>query len=120
MLLRRLMRFSFCAPILLAGGLTGQSIVAATLDASSRATHRAAIGVSPPTASVALGGTQQFTANVSSGVTWSASEGTISATGLFRAPRTMPASPTVVINATTSRRTGTAKVTLIQLKSQTI
>jgi hypothetical protein len=120
MLLRRLMRFSFCAPILLAGGLTGQSIVTATLDAGSRAIHRAAIGVSPRTASVALGGTQQFTATVSSGVTWSASEGTISATGLFTAPTTMPASPTVVIKATTSRRTGTAKVTLIQLKPQTI
>jgi hypothetical protein len=118
--LRRLMRFSFCAPILLAGGLTGQSIVTPTLDASSRAAHRVAIGVWPPTASVALGETQQFTATVSSGVTWSASEGTISATGLFTAPTTMPASPTVVIKATASRRTGTAKVTLIQLKPQTI
>lgn len=115
MLLRRLMRFSCCAPILLADGLTGQSIVTPTPTADSRVAHRAAIQVSPPTASVALGGTQQFTATVSSGVTWSASEGTISATGLFTAPMTMPASPTVVIKATASRRTGTAKVTLVRL-----
>jgi len=120
MLLRRLMRFSYCAPILLAGGLTGQSRVTPTLAASWRAAHRAAIGVSPPTANVALGGTQQFTATVLSGVTWSASKGTISATGLFTAPKTMPASPTVVIKATASRRTGTAIVTLTQLKPQTI
>ncbi len=120
MLLRRLTRFSFCAPILLAGGLTGQPRVTPTLAASSRVPHRAAIGVSPPAASVALGGTQQFTATVLSGVTWSASEGTISATGLFTAPTTMPASPTVMIKATASRRTGIAMVTLTQLKPQTI
>ncbi len=120
MLLRRLLRFSFCAPILLAGALTGQSIVMPTLAAGARRARREAISVSPPTASVALGGTQQFTASVSSGVTWSASAGTISATGLFTAPTTMPASPTVLIKATASRRTGIARVTLTQLEPQTI
>ena len=68
--------------------------------------------VSPATASVALGGTQQFTAT--SSATWSASAGTISSSGLFKAPATMPASSTLTITATsTSSQTATATVTLV-------
>ncbi len=54
--------------------------------------------VSPATATVTLGGTQQFTSN--STVTWTATAGTISSSGLYTAPATMPASPTVTVRAT--------------------
>ena len=105
MLVRRPMRFFCLTSILLATNVS--------------AAQRAPIGVSPSAVGVLLGGTQQFTASVSSGVEWSASAGTISAAGLFTAPTSMPASPTVVIKASNSRRTGTATVTLA-LKPQTI
>jgi hypothetical protein len=106
MLVRRPMRFFCLASILLATNVS--------------AAQPATIGVSPSVVSVPLGGTQQFTASVSFGVEWSASAGTISATGLFTAPTSMPASPTIVIKASKPRRTGTAIVTLALLKPQTI
>jgi len=51
------------------------------------------VTISPATASIATGGTQQFTASVSGtvsnkGITWSTSAGTISAGGLLTAPAT--------------------------------
>ncbi len=101
MFARRPMRFFCLASILLATNVS--------------ASQRATISVSPSAVSVLLGGTQQFTASVSSDVEWSASAGTISAAGLFTAPTSMPASPTVVITASKSRRTGTATVTLYTL-----
>jgi hypothetical protein len=106
MSVRRPMRFFCLASILLAMNVS--------------AAQRATISVSPSAVSVLLGGTQQFTASVTSGVEWSVSAGTISADGLFTAPTSMPASPNVVITARTSRRTGTATVTLALLKPQTI
>ena len=73
-----------------------------------------AITVSPSTAQVVLGATQQFTASGQSTVTWAASAGTISATGLFKAPAAMPASSTVTVTASgTNNQSGTATVTLI-------
>ena len=72
------------------------------------------ITVTPATANVTLGLTQQFTATGQSGVTWSASAGSISSTGLFTAPGVMPASSTVTIKATgTGNQSGAATVTLI-------
>ena len=105
MLFRRAQRFLYCASILLPGGLIAQPNIGRLV-------------VSPPTVSVPLGGTQQFTASVSR-VTWSASAGQISTAGLFTAPETMPASATVVIKASASNRVGTASVTLT-LRPQTI
>jgi uncharacterized protein (DUF1800 family) len=72
------------------------------------------ISVSPSTATIVLGGTRQFTASGQSNVTWSASAGSISSTGLYTAPAAMPASSTVTITAAgTGNQTGTAKVTLV-------
>jgi hypothetical protein len=119
MLLRRPMPLLCYVPIFLATGLAGQSIVTPTPTAISPTAHLAFIVVLPLSVNVPLGGTEQFTTTVP-GVTWSASAGTISATGLFTAPTTMPASPTVMIKATDSHQTATAKVTLTQLKPQTI
>jgi uncharacterized protein (DUF1800 family) len=71
------------------------------------------ITITPPTVTVALGATKQFTANGQSNVTWSATAGTISQTGLFTAPATMPLSNTVTITAAgTGNQSGTATVTL--------
>lgn len=67
--------------------------------------------VSPASVSVVLGQTQQFTA--AGATSWSASAGTISSTGLYTAPATMPASSAVTITANNSAGSGTAKVTLL-------
>ena len=54
--------------------------------------------ISPTTVSLALGGTQQFT---SAGATsWTATAGTITTSGFFTAPATMPSSGSVTITAT--------------------
>lgn len=61
------------------------------------------VSVSPTTATVASGGTEQFTAQVTNtsntAVTWSATSGTVSTTGLFTAP-TVTATTTVTVKAT--------------------
>jgi arylsulfate sulfotransferase len=56
---------------------------------SSRAPLPVSVALSPPSAAVATGGTVQFTATVtndSTGVTWSATPGTIDANGNYAAP----------------------------------
>ena len=62
-----------------------------------------AVSVSPTSTTVASGGTQQFTATVTgttnTAVTWTASLGTISSTGLYTAP-TVSASTTATVTAT--------------------
>jgi Abnormal spindle-like microcephaly-assoc'd, ASPM-SPD-2-Hydin/Purple acid Phosphatase, N-terminal domain len=68
-------------------------------------TTAAAISVSitPTTATVASGGTEQFSAQVTNStntaVTWSATSGTVSTTGLFTAP-SVAATTTVTVKAT--------------------
>jgi hypothetical protein len=76
------------------------------------------VTVSPATASVVSGGKQQFTATVSGtsnvGVTWSASAGTVSNSGLFTAP-TVTVATTVAATATSlydPTKTASAAVTV--------
>ena len=61
------------------------------------------VSVSPTTATVASGGTAQFSAQVTNtsntAVTWSATSGTVSTTGLFTAPSVI-ATKTVTVTAT--------------------
>ncbi|HME33688.1 MAG TPA: choice-of-anchor D domain-containing protein [Candidatus Sulfotelmatobacter sp.] len=61
------------------------------------------VSVSPTTATVASGGTEQFSAQITNtsntAVTWSATSGTVSTTGLFTAP-TVTATKTVTVTAT--------------------
>lgn len=66
--------------------------------------------VSPATATVMLGATQQFSA--SNVTTWSATSGTVTAAGLYKAPSAMPASGTDTVTATGPGGTGSALVTL--------
>jgi Bacterial Ig-like domain (group 2) len=76
------------------------------------------VTVSPATASVEEGKTETFTAavtgtgNYSSSVTWTASAGTISSSGIFTAPGT-PGTVTVTATSTQDKtKTGTAAVTV--------
>jgi hypothetical protein len=61
------------------------------------------VSASPTTATVASGGTEQFSAHVTNtsntAVTWSATSGTVSTTGLFTAPA-VTATKTVTVTAT--------------------
>jgi hypothetical protein len=81
------------------------------------------VAVSPPSATVSLGGQQQFSATVINGssqtVTWAvnggSANGSIDAnTGLYKAPGIMPSSATVTVTATSALATapGVATVTL--------
>lgn len=62
------------------------------------------VAISPTSATVQLGGTRQFSSTVTgtsnTAVTWSATAGSISSSGLYTAPATMPASLTVTVRAT--------------------
>ncbi len=94
---------------------------------SGSGTGSISISISPASASVILGTTQQFSATVTgtsnTSVTWSVngaqggnqSSGTISSSGLYAAPLTMPASNTVTISVTSqadSSKSATASVTI--------
>lgn len=74
--------------------VTATSAADSTKSASAVVTVKApvSVAISPTSASLSAGASQQFTANVSgtsnTAVTWSASGGTISSTGLYIAPST--------------------------------
>jgi hypothetical protein len=77
------------------------------------------VTVTPGSVSVQVGNTQPFSATVNNSsnqaVTWSASAGTISLTGVYTAPASVPSPPTVTIQATSLADTsavGTASVTV--------
>ena len=78
----------------------------------------APITISPTTATIALGVTQQFTAT--GATNWTASAGTITSAGLYTAPSTMPSSSSVTITATGPVNSVTAVVTLVAVAAQTI
>ena len=74
--------------------------------------------ISPASATVMLGASQQFT---SPGATsWTATAGTVSATGLYKAPSTMPSSNAVTVTATGPGGSASAAVTLQSQNPQTI
>jgi hypothetical protein len=79
------------------------------------ATVPTSISVSPASATVHSGGTQQFTAvtnNNNLSVTWSASAGSISNTGLFTAPVVSAQSTTIVTATIVAHPTKTASATV--------
>ena len=107
-----------------AGSLTFQVQNPGTLWGPSFTAQFAAAGppppqtISPTSATVKLGATQQFT---SAGATsWSATAGSISSTGLYTAPTTMPSSNSVTVQATGPGGSATAIVTLQVQNPQTI
>lgn len=74
--------------------------------------------ISPTSASVILAQTRQFTSPGATG--WTPTAGTISATGLFKAPPTIPASTTVIVTATGPGGSASATVTLVPIPPQKI
>lgn len=97
------------------------SFIASQNGGSQPASTVSGVTVNPSTASVAGGGSQTFTATVagtnspSQAVTWTASAGTISASGVFTAPTATGSAQTITITATSSQdgtKSGTATVTV--------
>lgn len=85
----------------------------------ARQTSAISVTVTPSSASVQVSTMKQFTATVSNStnqaVTWTASAGIISATGLYTAPASVPSPATVTIQAISQADTsakGTASVTI--------
>jgi hypothetical protein len=74
--------------------------------------------ISPKSATVKLGATQQFTS--AGAAAWTASAGTISASGLYTAPSTMASSSSVTVTAKGPGGSASAAVTLQVLNPQTI
>jgi len=74
--------------------------------------------ISPTSATVKLGGTQQFAS--SGAVSWTATEGSISGSGLFTAPTSMPSSSSVTVTAASPGGSASAVVTLQALNAQAI
>ncbi len=74
--------------------------------------------ISPTAATVTLGQTQQFSSN--GATSWTASVGSVSSSGLYTAPTTMPASTTVSVTASGPNGSATAAVSLVKAASQTI
>jgi hypothetical protein len=91
--------FGFRACLILSG-LILAACGGGSLSPSAKAVN---ISASPSTATIVSGKTQQFTATVSNstntGVTWAASSGTVSASGLFTAP-TVASSIQISVTAT--------------------
>ena len=90
---------------------TGCAGVTAAPKSASTSTS-ASVQVSPSTVTLQLGATQQFSASAT-GVTWSATGGTISSSGLYTAPNTPG---TYVVQATSTAdasQSGSAAVTVI-------
>jgi len=117
--------------------VTATSQAATTQSGSAAVTVTApiAVSVSPASPSVTISAQQQFTATVTGttnkGVTWSLSGagctgaacGTISGSGLYTAPASVPTPATVTVTATSqvdSTKTGTATVTVVAPISVTV
>jgi hypothetical protein len=72
--------------------------------------------MSPATATVVQGGTQQFQMllnNVAQTATWTTTAGTVDSTGLYTAPAQLPAPPAATVSATSNGKTVTANIILI-------
>lgn len=98
---------------------------------TSPSTQVISVMVSPPAVSVPVGQKQTFTANVTGtsnmAVSWSvvggATNGSITATGVYTAPSTVPSPPQVVVKATSqadSTKSGSATVTVTSQSSSTV
>ena len=100
-----------------------------TNSSSSNPPPNVTVTVQPATASVPLGQTQQFTATVtgasSSAVNWSVNgvvggnvvTGTISSSGLYTAPQSLPSPPSVTVTATSQTALSASGSASVQLQS---
>ncbi len=98
--------------------VTATSVADSTKSASATVTVSAtvAVSISPTSASLLTGGTQQFTATVSgttnTSVNWSASGGTISYLGYYSAPSTAGTYTVTATSAADSTKSASATVTV--------
>lgn len=100
-----------------------------TSSSSSNPPPNVTVSVQPATASIPLGQTQQFTATVtganSSAVNWSVNgiaggnsvSGTISSSGLYTAPQSLPSPPSVTVTATSQAALSASGSASVQLQS---
>ena len=90
--------------------------MAAFKAASSTTPPAVAVSVGPSSASLATGGTQQFTATVTgssnTAVTWSATGGTVSSSGLYTAPATAGTYSVTATSQANSTKSASATVTV--------
>jgi hypothetical protein len=119
--------------------VTATSVANSTKSASAaiviQSSTSVSVSVAPSSAQVSTGGQQQFLATVagstSTAVTWSVSGtgcsgaacGTISSSGLYTAPSSVPSSPAVTIHAVSvaaPSQSGTATVTIVSVAQLTI
>src|SRR5580693_2541234 len=110
--------------------LTGAAAIGNGCSGGSPIQPPVTVSVSPATATLYGGQTQQFTATVTNtsntAVTWTispAGTGTISSSGLYTAPATISTQQTVTVTATSQANTAvsaSSKVTLMPKASQTI
>lgn len=99
---------------------------------SSTSTTTVAVTISPTTASIAGGATQQFTATVTgstnTAVTWSVNglnggntvTGTVSTSGLYTAPTILPTTTTVTVTATSQADTTKAASAIVTLTAPSV
>jgi hypothetical protein len=99
--------------------VTATSAADNTKSAAATVTVTAAtvsVGISPTSASLTTGGTQQFTATVSgssnTAVTWSATGGTVSASGLYTAPSNAGTFKVTATSVADSTKSASATVTV--------
>ena len=99
--------------------VTATSVADTTRSASASVTVTApvvAVSISPTTASLATGVTQQFTATVTgttnTAVTWTATGGSVSASGLYTAPATAGTYTVKVTSAADTTKSASATVTV--------
>ncbi len=116
----------YLAPASVASATTVTVKATSTVDATKFATATLTVGpitvgVTPATATLAVGKTGQFTATVkgttNTAVTWSLSPqiGTISSTGFYTAPSSISAATTITVKATSvadPTKSATAKLTV--------
>ena len=100
--------------------VTATSMADATKSASAAvsvtATATVAVTISPGSASLSTGGSQQFTATVTgnsnTAVTWSASGGTITTSGMYTAPSTAGTYTVTATSAADATKSASASVTV--------
>jgi beta-glucanase (GH16 family) len=93
---------------------TADPTKSATATVSVSASTAVSIAISPESASLALSGTQQFTATVSgasnSAVSWSTTGGTVSSSGLYMAPSTAGVYTVIATSVADSSQSASAHV----------
>jgi hypothetical protein len=99
--------------------VSGTSKGGGTGDGNGGGSGGSAPVVSPSSATVNLGATQQFSAT-NSPTGWTAVSGTVTSAGLYTAPAVMPASGQDTVTATNATGKGTATVTLVSNTPPTV